>query len=116
MRELQYYRPIIKFYVSENTSNVIDNRGLNILISKIKDNHGLKSRDRNEIKDYLVKHFVKKIISGKLYQFSDEADTTKFKCLIVSKFKKKKVVLLRLHLGNNQLKCSKFVEKNKNYD
>lgn len=74
MRELQYYRPIIKFYVSENTSNVIDNRGLNILISKIKDNHGLKSRDRNEIKDYLVKHFVKKIISGKLYQFSDEAD------------------------------------------
>lgn len=74
MRGIEYYLPIIEFYVSENYYNVLNNVDLNDLISKIKDNRGLKSRERSEIKDFLIKHFVKKQISGNLYQFIDNTD------------------------------------------
>jgi predicted transcriptional regulator of viral defense system len=66
MRKLDFYNKLFEFYVSNITVKALRKSELDGLISDIRTNRGLKSRDRNKIKTFLLENFFTKDISEKL--------------------------------------------------
>ncbi|OBW43572.1 hypothetical protein AB670_00102 [Chryseobacterium sp. MOF25P] len=76
VKDLEYYLPTMEFYISKIIIPVINDSELNDVISVIKDSRGLKSRKREEVKDFVINKFVKEKILGtpNLYCFSTDVD------------------------------------------
>lgn len=74
MRDLDNYYKLFDFYISNIIYTVISKKELNEVISDIKSNHGLKSRDKDEIEIFLINEFFKKEIKDDffLYSFRDK--------------------------------------------
>lgn len=86
-KNLEYYLPKMEFYIANIIYPVINESELNDVISAIKDNRGLKSRKREEIKNFVIEKFVKEKLLGNpnLYYFSAEADIFEI-CSAFSRF------------------------------
>ncbi|MXS71569.1 hypothetical protein GSF70_10100 [Flavobacteriaceae bacterium W22] len=76
MKNLDYYLPIMEFYIAKITHSVINESELNDVLALIKDNRGLKSRNREEVKNFILDKFVKEKFLGtpNLYSFSTDAN------------------------------------------
>lgn len=75
-KDLEYYLPIMEFHIAKINYPVINEMELNDVLSMIKDNRGLKSCRKEDLKNFIIKKFVKQKVLGttNLYWFSTDAN------------------------------------------